>query len=93
MSKEQVFVTIINASREAVWEALTSAEFTQQYWHGARARSTWEPGAVVDFLYFHYQDFHWPAFNLADSAITVGAVIIVIHALFAPDSRADRQTS
>ena len=50
-------------------------------------------GAVVDFLYFHYQDFHWPAFNLADSAITVGAVIIVIHALFAPDSRADRQTS
>ena len=50
-------------------------------------------GAVVDFLYFHYRDFHFPAFNLADSAITVGAVIIVIHALFAPDPSADRQQS
>lgn len=39
-------------------------------------------GRVVDFLYFHYQDFHWPAFNLADSAISVGAVLMVLHALF-----------
>ncbi len=41
-------------------------------------------GRVVDFLYFHYRDFHWPAFNLADSAISVGAVIMVVHALFGP---------
>lgn len=40
-------------------------------------------GRVVDFLYVHYRDFHWPAFNLADSAISVGAVLIVLHALFA----------
>jgi signal peptidase II len=39
-------------------------------------------GAVADFLYFHVGDFHWPAFNLADSAITVGAVILVLDALF-----------
>jgi len=40
-------------------------------------------GRVVDYLYFHYRDFHWPAFNLADSAICVGAALLVLHALFA----------
>ncbi len=39
-------------------------------------------GRVVDFLYFHYRDFHWPAFNLADSAICVGAAVLVAQALF-----------
>lgn len=50
MSTEQVFVTIINASRAAVWEALTTDSFTRQYWHGTRVRSSWQPGATVDFL-------------------------------------------
>ncbi|GAB6041289.1 signal peptidase II [Endothiovibrio diazotrophicus] len=39
-------------------------------------------GHVVDFLDFHYQSYHWPAFNLADSAITVGAVMLLIDAFF-----------
>jgi signal peptidase II len=43
-------------------------------------------GKVVDFLYFHYRDFHFPAFNLADSAITVGAVLLVLHALMVPQT-------
>ena len=34
-------------------------------------------GHVVDFLDFHAAGWHWPAFNLADSAITVGAVLLV----------------
>ncbi|MDX1489611.1 MAG: signal peptidase II [Acidiferrobacterales bacterium] len=38
-------------------------------------------GYVVDFIDFHYQDWHWPAFNLADSAITIGAVLLVLDAL------------
>lgn len=33
-------------------------------------------GEVVDFLDFHVGAYHWPAFNLADSAITVGAALI-----------------
>lgn len=34
-------------------------------------------GAVVDFLYFHAGSYGWPAFNLADSAITVGVVLML----------------
>ena len=41
-------------------------------------------GAVVDFLDFHAMGWHWPAFNVADSAITCGAVLIVIDSLRAP---------
>ena len=39
-------------------------------------------GAVVDFLDFHWAGYHWPAFNAADSAITVGAVMLVLDSLF-----------
>lgn len=34
-------------------------------------------GAVVDFLDFHAHGYHWPAFNVADSAITCGAILLV----------------
>jgi signal peptidase II len=38
-------------------------------------------GHVIDFLDFHVGTWHWPAFNLADSAITVGAVLLVFDEL------------
>lgn len=38
-------------------------------------------GYVVDFLDFHYADMHFPAFNLADSAITVGAACLILDEL------------
>jgi signal peptidase II len=34
-------------------------------------------GYVVDFLFFHYQHWYWPAFNIADSAISVGVVLLL----------------
>lgn len=34
-------------------------------------------GAVVDFIDLHYANWHWPAFNVADSAICVGAALII----------------
>lgn len=34
-------------------------------------------GAVTDFLDLHWQDWHWPTFNLADVAITLGAAILL----------------
>ena len=50
-------------------------------------------GAVVDFLDFHFAGWHFPAFNVADSAITVGAALMIIEQLMAgrvknqPDSQ------
>ncbi len=39
-------------------------------------------GYVVDFIDIYYQHRHWPAFNIADSAITVGAVMLIIDAIW-----------
>ncbi|HQU89430.1 MAG: lipoprotein signal peptidase [Zoogloeaceae bacterium] len=44
-------------------------------------------GAVVDFLYFHVGRYGWPAFNLADSAITLG-VGLMLWAQFRPAANA-----
>ncbi|NIB40256.1 lipoprotein signal peptidase [Pseudomaricurvus alkylphenolicus] len=35
-------------------------------------------GYVVDFIVVHYQQYYWPAFNIADSAICVGAAMLII---------------
>src|SRR6266849_2882324 len=40
-------------------------------------------GRVVDFLLFYIGQYQWPAFNVADSAIVVGAALLVIEILFA----------
>jgi len=39
-------------------------------------------GSVVDFLDFHLGSHHWPAFNLADSAITVGTIWVAFYLIF-----------
>lgn len=38
-------------------------------------------GAVVDFIDIYYRNYHWPAFNLADSAITLGTFLLIIDEL------------
>ncbi len=43
-------------------------------------------GAVVDFIDFHWQGHHWPAFNAADSAITVGAGLLALRLLISRKS-------
>ncbi len=39
-------------------------------------------GEVIDFLDFYAAHFHWPTFNVADSAVTIGVGIFVLHILF-----------
>ncbi len=39
-------------------------------------------GAVIDFLDFYWQHYHWPAFNVADVAISLGAIGLIIDELF-----------
>ncbi len=45
-------------------------------------------GQVVDFLDFHAQGWHWPAFNVADSAITLGAALIILEGFLHREGRA-----
>ncbi|MCU7838801.1 MAG: signal peptidase II [Candidatus Thiodiazotropha sp. (ex Troendleina suluensis)] len=45
-------------------------------------------GQVIDFLHFHYQGHYFPAFNVADSAITVGVAIMLFDALVLAKKRA-----
>ena len=47
------------------------------------------PG-VVDFLDFHLAGWHWPAFNLADSAIVCGVALIVADGLFQPGRKGNK---
>lgn len=39
-------------------------------------------GYVTDFLQFHWQAWYYPTFNLADSAITIGAIMLIVEGLF-----------
>ncbi|HOW28144.1 MAG TPA: signal peptidase II [Elusimicrobiota bacterium] len=45
-------------------------------------------GAVTDFLDFYLRGWHWPAFNVADSAVCVGAVLLAFWSLPAPSADA-----
>ncbi len=46
-------------------------------------------GCVIDFIDVHAAGWHWPAFNLADSAITMGVALLLVHGLFfdAPEGK------
>lgn len=39
-------------------------------------------GAVIDFLDFHAGPYHWPAFNIADSCIFIGVVLLCVSSMF-----------
>jgi signal peptidase II len=43
-------------------------------------------GEVVDFLLFYFRQWDWPAFNVADSAIVIGGLLLIFEALF-PEKR------
>ncbi len=43
-------------------------------------------GEVIDFVDLHWGDLHWPVFNVADSAITVGVIVVLLSSMRAPAS-------
>ncbi len=49
-------------------------------------------GMVIDFLDFYVGRFHWPAFNVADSAITVGALLLIVS-FYSAEGRRPREKS
>jgi signal peptidase II len=60
---------------------------------GGAAGNLWDRmmhGHVVDFLDFFVGTYHWPAFNVADSAIVIGAFVLMGEILFAKSATAER---
>jgi signal peptidase II len=49
-------------------------------------------GHVIDFIDVYYRSWHWPTFNIADSAITVGAFLLVLEAFFGRHGEAPAQS-
>lgn len=49
-------------------------------------------GAVADFLDFHIAGWHWPAFNVADSAICIGVIVLCCDSMFDKRQANDGQT-
>ena len=47
-------------------------------------------GHVADFLDVHWYGYHWPAFNLADSCITIGVLILLNEELFAKNTKSKK---
>ncbi len=45
-------------------------------------------GAVMDFLLFHWKEWAWPAFNLADTAISIGVALLIYDGMFGGKKRA-----
>jgi signal peptidase II len=56
-----------------------------------------EYGSVIDFLEVHIFSYHWPDFNVADSAVVIGACLLVLDSLrphhHAPESADDADTA
>jgi signal peptidase II len=46
-------------------------------------------GSVIDFLEVHIVHYHWPDFNVADSAIVIGGILLLIDALFSGKEQTD----
>lgn len=43
-------------------------------------------GRVIDFIELYFKSYHWPVFNVADTAITIGAALMAIELFIAPNS-------
>src|ERR1019366_9000827 len=63
---------------------------------GGAAGNFWDrvaSGRVVDFLLFYVKKYQWPVFNLADSAIVIGAGLLVLEILFAKSYAREEPTT
>ncbi len=50
-------------------------------------------GYVIDFLDFYYRQWHWPAFNIADSAITIGVALLLLDSFRPHHTNGGKETS
>jgi signal peptidase II len=80
-----VFVILLRIGRR-----LTATSLALACILGGTLGNLWDrlrTGLVTDFLEVHIVHYHWPDFNLADSAIVIGGILLVLDALFSPQHR------
>lgn len=80
-----VFVILLRIGRRVTATSLALACIL-----GGTLGNLWDrlrTGLVTDFLEVHIVHYHWPDFNLADSAIVIGGILLVLDALFSPQHR------
>lgn len=76
--------------------ALTTTTIGLSLILGGATGNLWDrmlTGHVVDFLDFYVGIYHWPAFNVADSAIVIGAILLVSEIVFAKSQNETVKTS
>lgn len=74
-----IIVTLWRGSAGSSWMAAALALVLGGAVGNLVDRVRW--GYVVDFVYLNYEQWYWPAFNVADMAISVGAVMLVLDAV------------
>ncbi len=77
-------------------QAMTSTAFALSLIMGGALGNLWDrvlSGHVVDFLEFYIGNYVWPDFNVADSAIVVGALILMAEIIFAPKAQPAEQNT
>lgn len=75
-----IIIWLKRLSTDKFWEALALSLVL-----GGAIGNVWDRillGHVVDFLDFYYGNWHWPAFNVADMAISVGAALLIVDSLW-----------
>ncbi|WP_086931183.1 signal peptidase II [Agarilytica rhodophyticola] len=75
-----LIVWIFRAAQKNIWEVLALSLVLGGAVGNLYDRVTL--GYVVDFILVYYQEYQFPAFNVADSAISVGAAILILDTLF-----------
>ncbi len=86
-----LLVWLLRLKREEIWLAASLAFIL-----GGAIGNLWDRvalGYVVDFISVHYQDNYFPAFNIADSAITLGAAIMILDMLMGSAESSEEQSS
>ena len=78
-------IWLLRLPKTAIWQAISIALILGGAVGNLIDRLAY--GYVIDFLLVYYQSWHWPAFNVADSAITVGAIMLLIDAIKQPTEK------
>src|SRR5215469_8045034 len=80
-----VVLAVVVTALIAVWLWRLPADGSRWVAAGGAMGNVWDRlahGYVVDFLQFHWASWYFPAFNVADSCITVGAALLILDGLF-----------